>query len=69
MLYIGVTVSISVALSTCALFISLMQLVNGAEFLNITFSLILFALAPSVLPSVAVLLADIFTLTSLYESL
>ena len=37
----------SLALSTCVLLISLMQLVNGAQFLNITFSLVLFAAAPS----------------------
>ena len=31
------------ALATCVLLISLMQLVNGAQFLNITFLLVLFA--------------------------
>ena len=35
----------SLALSTCVLLISLMQIVNGAQFLNITFSLVLFAAA------------------------
>ena len=35
------------ALSTCVLFFSLMQLVNGAQFLNITFLLGLFAAATS----------------------
>ena len=42
-----------------------MQLVNGAQFLNITFLLILFAAAPAA----AVLLTDIFPLTSIYASL
>ena len=42
-----------------------MQSVNGAQFLNITFLLVLFAsaLAP------VVLLTDIFPLTSIYASL
>ena len=35
----------SLAFSTCVLLISLMQLVNGAQYLNITFLLVLFALA------------------------
>ena len=30
------TISMSLALSVCVLFISLMQLVNGAQFLNAT---------------------------------
>ena len=42
-----------------------MQLVNGAQFLNITFLLVLFAAAPSA----AVLLTVIFPLTSIYASL
>ena len=42
-----------------------MQLVNGAKFLNITFLSILFAAAPAP----AVLLTDIFPLTSIYGSL
>ena len=42
-LYIGITTSMSLALSTCVLSISLMQSVNEAQFLNITFLLILFA--------------------------
>ena len=42
-----------------------MQLVNGAQFLNITFLLVLFEAAPSS----AVLLTDIFPLTSIYVSL
>ena len=35
-LYIGITASMSLALSICVLFISLMQPVNGAQFLNTT---------------------------------
>ena len=41
-----------------------MQLVNGAEFLDITFLLVLFAAAPE-----AVVLTVIFPLTSIYASL
>ena len=36
-LYIAITISISWVSSTCVLFISVVQLVNGAQFLNITF--------------------------------
>ena len=43
-----------------------MQLVNGAQFLNITFSLVLFVAAAA---AAAVLLTDIFPLTSIYASL
>ena len=42
-----------------------MYLVNGAQFLNITFLLALFAAAPAP----AVLLIDIFPLRSIYASL
>ena len=42
-----------------------MQLVNGAQFSNITFLAASFAVAPSE----AVLLTDIFPLTSIYASL
>ena len=35
-LYIGIITSISLALSISVLFISLLQLVNGGQFLNIT---------------------------------
>ena len=52
------------ALSIWVLFILLMQLVNGAQFLNITFLLLLFAAAPA-----AALLTVIFPLASIYESL
>ena len=45
------------ALSISVLFILLMQLVNGAQFLNITFLLLLFATAPAA----AVLLTAIFS--------
>ena len=50
------------ALSFCVLFILLKQLVNGAQFLNITFLLVLFAAAPPA----AVLLTVIFPLASIY---
>ena len=53
------------ALSIWALFILLMQLVNGAQFSNITFLFILFAAAPAP----ALLLTVIFPLTSIYASL
>ena len=42
-----------------------MQLVNGAQFLNITFSFILFAAAPAP----ALLLTYAFALTSIYASM
>ena len=42
-----------------------MQLVNGAQFLDITFLLALIAAAPTA----AVLLTDIFHLASIYASL
>ena len=48
----------SLALSTCILFISLMQPVNGAQYLIITFLLALFASAPVIV-----------SLTSMYASL
>ena len=44
-LYIGIATSISCASSTCVLFISLMQLINGAYFLNVTFLFQLFGAA------------------------
>ena len=47
------------ALSTCVLFISLIQSVNGAQFLNITF--LLLSPAPPA--------TDIVPLTSIYASL
>ena len=50
------------ALSIWVLFILLMQLVNGAQFLNITFLLVLFAAAPAA----TVLLTVIFPLTNIY---
>ena len=48
----------SLALSICVLLISLIQLVNGAQFLNITFLLLLFIASPA-----AVLLTLIVPLT------
>ena len=56
--------SMSLALSTCLLFISLMQLVNGVQFLIIKFFL-LFGFAPSA----AVFGTVIVALTSIYASL
>ena len=53
----------SLTLSTCVLFISLMQPVNGAQFLNITFLLSLFGFAPA---SGAI---DIVPLTRIFASL
>ena len=53
------------ALSIPVLFILLIQIVNGAQFLNIAFLLVLFALASAA----AVLLTVIFPLTSIYASL
>ena len=50
------------ALSICVLFILLMQLVNGAQFLNSIFLPVLSAAAPAP----AVLLTVIFALTSIY---
>ena len=40
-LYTGITTSMSLALSICVLFISLMQSINGAQFLNTTSLLLL----------------------------
>ena len=64
-LYIGITTSMFLALSTCVLFVSLMQSVNGAQFSNITFLLKLFAAAHSA----ALFALDIVPLTSIYVSL
>ena len=55
----------SLALSTCVLLISLMQLVNGVQFLNITFLFVLFASASAA----AVLPTILFPLTRTYASL
>ena len=55
----------SLALSTCVLFIWFMQLVNGAQFLITTLLLVLFTSAPTG----AVLLAAIVRLTKIYASL
>ena len=52
----------SLALSICVLLILLMQLVNGAQFLNITFLSIIFASAPAA----ALLLTAIVPLTRIY---
>ena len=55
----------SLPLSTCIFLISLMQLVNGARFLNITFLLALFASSYAA----ALLLTTIVPLTRIYASL
>ena len=55
----------SFALSTCVLLIYLMQLVNGAQSLDITFLLVLFASASAS----AVLLRVIVPLIRIYASL
>ena len=54
----------SLELSTSVLFISLMQVIKGAQFLNITFLLVLFASVPAA----AVLLIPIVPLTRIYAS-
>ena len=64
-LCIGITTSMSLALSTCILFISLMQSVNGAQFVNIMFLSILFAAANVA----AVFSTVIVPLTHMYASL
>ena len=53
------------ALSTCVLSTSLMQPVNGVQFLNTTFSMLLFVSAAYA----AVFATDIVPLTSIYELL
>ena len=55
----------SLALPICVLLISLIELVNGAQFLNITFLLVLFTAAPAA----AVLITPIVPLTRIYASL
>ena len=55
----------SLALSTCVLLISLMQIVNGAQFLNTTLLLVSFATAGAT----AVLLTVLVPLTRIYASL
>ena len=51
-------------MSICVLLISLIQLANGAQFLNITFLLVLFAAAAAA----AVLLTVTVPLTRIYAS-
>ena len=55
----------SLALSTCVLLISLTQIVNGAQFLNITFLLVFFASESAA----AVLLTTVVHLTRIYATL
>ena len=64
-LYIGITISMYSALPIWVLFILLTQLVNGAQFLNITFLLVLFAATAASV----VLLTVIYPITSIYASL
>ena len=64
-LSICITFSIFWALSTCVLFISVMQSVNGVQFLNINFLLVLFSTAPATVVFETV----IVPLTSMYASL
>ena len=59
-----ITISLSSAKSNCVLFISVKQVVNGAQFLNITFLLVLFTAATSA----AVFGTVIVPLTSMYAS-
>ena len=66
LLYIGITTSMLLALTFCVFFISLMQSVNGAQFLNTTsISLLLFATAGPT----ALFETVIVPLTSIYASL
>ena len=55
--------SMCLALSICVLFVSLMQSVNRAQFLNNIFLLALFGLSPTYS------VIDVFPLTSIYASL
>ena len=64
-LYTGITISISLALSTSVLFILLLQSVNRAQYLNINFLLVLLASAPASDVSSTV----ISSLASIYASL
>ena len=61
-LYTGITKLMPLALSTCVLFISLMQSVNRANFLNLIFTF--WSLA--VVPTPGVSSADIVPLASIY---
>ena len=63
-LYVGITKSVSWASSTYILFILLMQLVNGAQFLNINFLLVLLfgRLWAAVFLTFIVLLTSIYAL-------
>ena len=58
-LYIEITTSIYWASFTCVLFILLIQLVNGAQFVNVTFSLALFGAAAVACATVIVPLTSI----------
>ena len=61
---LGITISLSLALFTCMLFISLMESVNGKQFLNIPFLSLLPPPGGNVIAATV-----IFPLTSIYSSL
>ena len=63
MSYIGITKSLSLILSICVLFISLMKLVNGAQFLKISINIAYLSICN------CLLLAVIVPLTVMYVSL
>ena len=65
--YNGITISICLALSNPALFISLLQLINGKQFLNIAAWFLLSAYLAAA--SSAAPVSVIFSLTSMYTSL
>ena len=64
-LHIGITTSISCTSSTCTFFVPLMQLVNGAQFLNVSFLFLLFGYSSCV----AVLRTFIIPLKYIYAPL
>ena len=53
----GITIEMSLALSTCVLFISLMQSVNGVQYLNIAFIFLLFV--DAVVPAFATVIVPL----------
>ena len=65
-LYIGITISIYLALPISVLFISLLQLINGAKYLNITHLSLPSVLAAEPAPSPVIVILPV---TSMYTSL
>ena len=61
-LHTGISTPLSLALSTCVLFISLMQSVNEEQFLNVAF-------LPLFPPPAAISVTALVPLTSIYQSL